>query len=288
MIQAAIIIPHRDDVHRLGRCLAALVAQKDLPLVEIVVVDSGATYTSGRFHAAFPEARFVTEPKPGAAAARNKGVAETTAANLFFLDSDCIPAQTWLETALASVEKNKIIGGRVELFDEACGESGRSRTGAQSFETLFGFNQSAYIEKHRFSVTANLLTTRQLFAKTGGFRDGTSEDKDWCRRAIKAGAALNFAPNLVVQHPTRNDWQALWQKWARLTREEYASVVTPKARLGWIIKAALMPLSVAAHLPRILLSQDISRVEKPSAALTLCRLRLRRMGEMLRLTLKSN
>ena len=85
MADAAIIIPHFNDVTRLTRCLAALLPTVP-PGVEVVVVDNGSTESLDPVRAAWPDLRIVTEDRKGAYAARNRGVAETTAQRLFFLD----------------------------------------------------------------------------------------------------------------------------------------------------------------------------------------------------------
>ena len=74
----AIIIPHFNDSLRLGRCLAALLPQVT-PGTELRVIDNGSTQSLAPVRAAHPALRIVTEPREGAANARNRGVAETTA-----------------------------------------------------------------------------------------------------------------------------------------------------------------------------------------------------------------
>ena len=83
----AVIIPHYNDVARLARCLTALAPQL-APDVELVVVDNGSTDSLEPARAALPGVQIVTEPEKGAAPARNRGVAETTAPVLAFIDSD--------------------------------------------------------------------------------------------------------------------------------------------------------------------------------------------------------
>lgn len=278
-MKAAVIIPHHDDALRLGRCLAILTAQ-DLTDTEVVVVDNASTQPLTGLIAAYPAVRFVTEPLKGAANARNRGVAETTAPRLFFLDCDCLPAPDWLAMAHRIAGDADIIGGAIEVFDE----TPPPRTGAQAFEAVFAFDYRRYIEQMHFSVTANLLTSRDVFTATGPFIAGLSEDLDWCHRARARGYRLIVGEGLRVGHPSRNDWPALKKKWLRLTREGFGvNGASPKARLKWAVKALLMPLSIPAHLPRILRSPKLKgQAERLAAIATLARLRLRRAGWMLR------
>ncbi len=275
----AVIIPHYNDTARLDRCLAALGAQ-DLTAVEVVVVDNGSTEPLAAVKAAHPFARFVVEPEKGAAAARNRGVAETTAPGLFFLDADCVPTSDWLAAALRATAPGTVTGGRVEVFDETPGP----RSGAEAFETVFAFHQRAYIEKKGFSVTANLITTRAVFEATGPFRAGVSEDLDWCHRATAAGHRLVYDDRLTVAHPTRRDLTALLGKWRRMTAETFGlGGGGARARLIWAGRACLMPLSVLAHAPRVMTHPALaSPGERARALATLARLRLTRSVWMLR------
>lgn len=159
---AAIIIPHYNDVVRLSRCLDALMPQMT-PSVEVLIVDNASTQSLDPIKQTFPSLRMVIEHRKGAAEARNRGVAETTADRLFFLDCDCIPSTDWLETALHIAPRADIIGGSVTVFDETA----PPRTGAQAFEAVFAFDNQFYVEERGFSVTANLLTRRDVFDSTG-------------------------------------------------------------------------------------------------------------------------
>jgi GT2 family glycosyltransferase len=277
MADAAVIIPHYNDSARLLRCLQALLPVP--PGIEVVVVDNASTEPLDAVRVRFPDLRIVIEPAKGAALARNRGVAETTAARLFFLDSDCVPDPDWLATALQVAGQADLVGGAIRVFDE----TPPPRTGAQAFETVFAFDNRSYIERKGFSVTANLLTRRDIFADVGGFLPGLSEDLDWCHRAKAHGHTLVYADTLRVAHPSRGDWVALRRKWLRLTEESFGvHGKGARARLTWALRALAMPLSIAAHLPRILRHDRLTGAERLAATGVLIRLRLLRARWMLR------
>lgn len=283
MPDAAVIIPHYNDVARLGRCLAALMPQigagKIPRWIELIVVDNGSTESLDGVRAAHPGLRIVTEAKKGAAEARNRGVAETTAPLIFFLDCDCVPAPDWLATALAIAGQADVTGGRIDVFDE----TPPPRNGAQAFEAVFAFDNRGYVEQKGFSVTANLLTRRDVFDATGPLIHGLSEDLDWCRRAVAKGYSLVYADRLRVEHPSRGDWEALRRKWRRLTDESFGvNGHRPAARAKWAVKALAMPISILVHAPKVLRHPSLQgRDERRAALATLIRLRLTRMGWML-------
>lgn len=271
------VVPHYNDVERLERCLLALRPQVGEG-VEVVVVDNGSTQSLERVRTAWPGLRIVTEERKGAALARNRGVAETTAPRVFFLDCDCVPAPDWLETARAAASRADLVGGTITVFDETPGP----RSGAEAFETVFAFDNRSYVEKKGFSVTANLLTRRAVFEAVGGFRAGLSEDLEWCRRATAAGFSIVHEDRLRVTHPTRGDWPSLRRKWRRTTEEGWGlEGRSPAARLRWTARALAMLPSVAAHAPRILRHPGLSPAERARALAILARLRFQRCAWML-------
>jgi GT2 family glycosyltransferase len=275
----AIIIPHHNDTDRLVRCLDALEPQL-APDVELVVIDNASTHPLTPVRTRFPFLRIVTEPHKGAAHARNRGVRETTAPTLLFIDSDCLPAADWVVVARKTLERHTadLVGGRVAVFDETA----PPRTGAQAFEAAFAFDNRAYIAAKGFSVTANLVTRRDVFLATGSFVHGVSEDLDWCRRATAKGFRLAYDDDLRVGHPSRNDWPALRRKWQRVTEELFGvNGRSPTRRLAWGARALTMPASVLAHAPRVLRHPDLTGGERLRALGTLARLRLLRMVWML-------
>ncbi|MEX0340906.1 MAG: glycosyltransferase family 2 protein [Arenibacterium sp.] len=274
----AIIIPHYNDPTRLARCLHEL-ENNDLTGVETVVVDNNSPVSLDPVKAAFPWVRFLMETEKGAAPARNHGIAETTAPLLLFIDADCVPAVDWVATARRIAEQADLTGGRVDVFDE----TKPPRSGAEAFEAVFAFDFKTYIEKKGFSGAGNLVTRRDVFEHIGGFKNGVSEDAEWTMRAVANGYTLRYADDLVVSHPSRQDWKALSTKWRRMTNEAYQLNGTDgKARVRWTVRALAMPVSVLVHIPKILKSRKLNGArEYVGAIVTLIRIRLLRMVWML-------
>ncbi|WP_170376761.1 glycosyltransferase family 2 protein [Ruegeria atlantica] len=275
----AVIIPHYNDPDRLERCLRALM-ENDTTDTEIVVVDNASPVSLDEVKLAFPDVRFITETQKGAAHARNKGIAATTAPRLFFIDADCVPAPDWLTVGRAIANRADLVGGRVDVFDE----TPPPRSGAEAFEAVFAFNFRRYIEVQGFSGAGNLLTRRDVFDAIGGFINGISEDQEWTMRAVARGYSLVYEDRFRVKHPSRQDWSALRTKWRRMTQEAYQLNGTGgKARLRWAIRGLAMPASAMVHTPKVLASSRLNSTgETLRAIATLIRLRCTRMVWMLR------
>jgi GT2 family glycosyltransferase len=277
----SVVIPHFEDAGRLRRCLDALAEMPadDLDAAEVVVVDNASQVDLSWVGQNYPFASLVVEQARGAAAARNRGVAETSAPRIAFLDCDCVPEAGWLRCVLDLQfgPAGDVVGGRISTFDE----TPPPRSGSEAFETVFAFNQKSYVEKKGFSVTANLVTSRDLFDRVGEFRGGLSEDVDWCRRALAAGGRLRYDPKLAVAHPTRSDWPALRRKWVRTTSEAYGTEGASR-RAIWLLKALAMPVSAIAHTTRILRSPLLDGAgERLRGVFTLFRIRFARMWWMI-------
>lgn len=275
----AVIIPHYNDLPRLERCLRALL-DNDIANTEIVVVDNASPVSLDGISQSFPQVRFITETKKGAAHARNRGVAETTAQRLFFIDADCVPASDWLTVGREIADRADLIGGRVDVFDE----TPPPRSGAEAFEAVFAFNFRRYIEVQGFSGAGNLLTRRDVFDAIGGFINGVSEDREWTMRAVSRGYSLIYEDRFKVSHPSRQDWSALKTKWRRTTQEAYQlNGGGLAARLRWALRGLAMPASAVVHTPKVLASRKLaSPGETLKAVVTLIRLRCTRMIWMLR------
>lgn len=273
----AIVIPHYNDLTRLRRCLDALLPQLD-DTVEVIVVDNNSDVDLAPIREEYQQIRLSIEPEAGAGPARNRGVAETTAPWLLFIDADCVPAPDWLAVGKRIARDDTVIGGRVDVFHE----TPPPKSGAEAFETVFAFKMAAYLTRDAFLGAGNLVTSRAVFEAVGGFRPAVSEDKDWSQRAARAGFTLDFDNDFAAGHPSRQDWTALRRKWRRLASEAFLlDAGGAKGRVRWVLKACAMPLSIFAHAPRVLRHPDLSGGEKLSALWTLVRLRCLRMGWML-------
>lgn len=281
----AVIIPHYNDLTRLRLCLDRLapqVAQRDD--IETWVVDNNSPIDVSEIPRDYPWLTLCVEQEKGAGKARNRGVRESSAPYLMFTDSDCVPAEDWIASAIAALEEDTIIGGRMETFDE----TPAPRSGAEAFEAVFAFDQRHYIANLNFTVTANMATSRAVYTGAGDMVFGPSEDLEWCQRAVAKGYKLRYCDEVVVYHPTRKDWEALTKKWRRIVDEQYWANgdhhgTGLMGRMRWLGKAGLVAASALAHSPKVLRSPRLDQSGDRLRALgTLWKLRLVRSYWMLR------
>ena len=157
--------------------------------------------------------RLLSEAKPGSYAARNKGISGAAGEIFAFTDSDCIPYPDWIEQAVKILlEGAERIAGRIELIYKS-----ERLTPAEIYEKIFAFDQKKNV-RAGISVTANMITWKDNFKKTGFFNDSlmSGGDYEWGLRARNKGIRITYAPTAVVRHPARDKLLKLLEKERRV------------------------------------------------------------------------
>jgi GT2 family glycosyltransferase len=281
----SVILPHYNDLDNLKVCLD-LLERQTLPRdrYEIVVADNNSRCgLAAVAEVCGDRARAVPAPIQGAGEARNAGVAAARGAALAFTDSDCRPEPQWLERGLAALADADVVGGSVAVTAED-----RDRpTAVEAFELAFAFNTRRYVLEHRYSVTANMFVRRDVFDAVGPFRTGVSEDVDWGWRANRLGYRLEYAPEAVVAHPARRDWDELTRKWRRTLREMFSLAAEgPRGRLLWFVRTWALLVSPVSGIYEVASNANLrSPRERLDAYGVLLRLRAWRFIESNRLLL---
>ena len=283
----SVVIPHYDDLIALRLCHARLLAQTwPRTAFEIVVADNNSRCGLAAVQAAAPSAIVVHAPVQGAGPARNAGVAASRGAILAFIDSDCVPDPDWIRAGVTALAQHDFVGGKVVTLAQDPAQPNP----VEAFEMVFNFNFQRYVTKVGFSGTGNLFVPRQVFAAVGAFRNGLSEDMDWCFRARALGYRIGYAETAVVGHPARRNWAELKGRWVRMLSEHYSLALTrPGGRVIFVAKALAMPFSVLPHSAKILASDRLpSFGARLGAIRILAWLRLWRTGRMIRLAMRKN
>lgn len=202
----SVIIPTYKDWPRLKLCLDALSKQtypKDQ--FEVIVVNNDPEDTSP-FDLPSANMKIIEEAKPGSYAARNAGIRIAQGEILGFTDSDCIPANDWIEQAVTLFTKNPDIdriAGAVNVFPLK-----ENPVYINKYESMYAIRQDKYAAQGK-AATANLFAKATLFKKCGLFIDTvySGEDHAWNLRVRKKGFTMVFGQKCVVLHPARTKSQ---------------------------------------------------------------------------------
>lgn len=189
------IIPVRNDVLRLQRCLASI-ARNDYPreLIEIIVVDNDST--DGSAVAARQYGAIVVKSSGDSVAAhRNRGARAALGGILAFADSDHEIDPRWISSA-------------VEVLSDA-----HVAAAGAPYETQPSPN---WVQQHYDGLRArsdrredvawlgsgNLAVNRSVFTQIGGFNTSliACEDVDLCNRITAAGYRIVADPRLRSIH----------------------------------------------------------------------------------------
>lgn len=192
----AVVVPAHGAEETIRGTLDALAKQDIDRRFEVIVVDD----RSGDETAAIASrhgARVITTAKQGGpSAARNTGVAATSAAIIAFTDADCQPAESWLREGIAEIERGAdLVTGPIEP----------ARARGPFDRTLHVRGPSPLFE------SANVIVRRSIFDLVGGFYrprrldlpvEGGhfGEDVIFGWQAVRAGARVGYASGALVRH----------------------------------------------------------------------------------------
>lgn len=256
-IDISVIVPHYDQMDSLRLCLESLIDQTTQNFFyEIIVADNDTPGGIETIKTSFPTVTFVTATQKGAACARNAGMKVARGRVFAFIDADCVAHPAWLLEGRKSIKNNYLVGGSVDVTVK----DQDMPSAVEAFEQVFAFRQQRYIEQKHFSVTANLFVLAADAERIGPFRNGVSEDVEWCHRARALGFHLAFNDKSIVCHPARRQWGELVSKWDRMISERWNGFGghAPLRQFKWAGLAIVTAISIAPHTVRVLTTDKLS------------------------------
>ena len=287
----SVVIPHLNQAEDLEACLASLQMQRLSPaLFEIIVVDNGSASPPADIVARWPSARLLHEAVPGPGPARNTGVRHAAGEILAFIDADCRAHPDWLASlvnALQSLPGNTIVGGDVRIGPR----NKETLTAVEAYESVFGFRNKLYIERHGYSITANLCARRADLDRIAPFVGiQFAEDMEWGERARSAGFQFRFIPDAIVFHPARRSLRELCVKWDRQI-QHYLNMAQgkPAWKFRWVLRSVAVLASPVVDLATVITSDRIQGITtRLKAMMILVAIRLHRAWKMLSLLRQSS
>jgi len=221
-----VLIPVRDRVMLLDRCLSALGDGYPVLVVDDGSEDPGAVADVAAAHGAALVRRPVNG---GPGAARNTGLLEVATDLVAFLDSDCVPEPGWIERLAAHLADPAVAAAapRMVAVPAGPGWAGRYTTAACCLD--LGAAEARVVPGTRVAYvpTAALVVRRAALAGARDVFDPAlrwGEDVDLVWRLHAAGWRIRYDPADRVSHHEPEGWPALLAR-----RFRYGSSAAPLA-----------------------------------------------------------
>jgi len=204
----SVIIPVRNRPEEIEACLSSLKEVVYPPeKLEIIVVDDASTDHTASTVSAFPVHLISLKQNKQAAYCRNFAARKARGDILAFIDSDCLAEPLWLLELVPAFKDPSLgaVGGRVDSYFL---KNPLDRYEQVKSSLIVGFRAKRSLEREGFFYvpSCNLLVRRDLFVKSGGFKEALSvgEDVDLCWRLQDEGHPVEFRPAGKVSHRHRN------------------------------------------------------------------------------------
>ena len=183
----AAIVPLFNGRRYIRDAIESILVQEPRPS-EIVVVDDGSSDECAELLAGHPEVRIVRQANAGEAAARNRGIRETTAPLLAFLDQDDVWLPGKLARQVPCLETDPaldIVFAQHRLMVE---------------EGARWFRRDALDRPLAAELPGTMIVRRRAFSRIGPFREELrlGSDVDWILRARDAGLACRLVEEVLL------------------------------------------------------------------------------------------
>lgn len=208
----SVVVPTIDGRVSLVRTLESLIHQANSSELEVVVVLNGGEAAGAGFPHRFPSIRFVHEPRLGLSNARNRGVVETKASLVAFVDDDATVGAEWSEAVINAFEDFPVasaVGGKVVLDWPNGRPPWLPRLLESPYSALDLGDKRRWLEFPRSPFGVNFAVRREVFGRLGFFsphlgRVGkslrSSEEVEFINRMQAAGSRVLYEPEAIVTH----------------------------------------------------------------------------------------
>ena len=213
----SIIIPTRDQVDLLQRCLDSLTSKTRYHNYEIVIVDNDSTTEDARAYFSSIPHRVLHFPGPfNFSAVNNFAVEQTESPWLLFLNNDIeVIDGDWLNTMAEHIQRREVgaVGARLLYPDDTIQHAGVVVGVGYVAQHAFhrfpaehpGVSRQLQITRNYSAVTAAcLLTRRDVFEEVRGFDEErlpvTYNDVDLCLKMRRADYLIVYTPFARLYH----------------------------------------------------------------------------------------
>lgn len=211
----SIIVPVYNRPDEIADLIKSLKAQTDMGF-ELVLVEDGSTIDSlpDDYDATPVRLKYFKKSNEGRSIARNYGLERAEGDYFVFVDSDCILPSDYIEKLRKSLEKTPAdcFGGPDAAHDSFTDTQKAINYAMTSFLTTGGI-RGGKVSMEKFTPrTFNMGFSREVYEKTGGFREMFSEDIDMSTRIRLNGFRIMLYPEVSVFHKRRGNLRKFWKQ----------------------------------------------------------------------------
>lgn len=261
----SIIIPTRDRMSLLSRCIASIEERTTYASYEILILDNGSVSEDAKkyFSEIAKKWRVLSCPGPfNFSAINNHGAAEAKGEYLLFLNDDTeVMTPDWLTILMEQASRPGIgaVGakllypnGRIQHAGVVLGVGGVAGHAFRHIHNQeWGYHGLAHVTRNCSAVTAAcLLVSRALFRQIQGFDPALPveyNDVDLCLRIRRAGQRIVYVPEATLYHyesatrkgsRCRSDEEHMWTTWGECIRagDPYYNVNLTTDREDWSLR----------------------------------------------------
>jgi glycosyltransferase involved in cell wall biosynthesis len=172
----AVVIPTYNHAHFLEAAIESALGQEPRPR-EIIVVDDGSSDHPEEITARFPEVRIVHQANAGLAAARNRGLRETSASFLVFLDADDRLTPGALPAGLKSLAEDEWAAFTYGMYEIVVAPTGERKRAVNTPVPKQAF--AHFLRENCIGMHGTVMYRRAAIESAGGFREQLRACEDY-------------------------------------------------------------------------------------------------------------
>lgn len=207
MAYFSVIVPVYNRPKEVRDLLESLAAQTDKDF-EVLIVEDGSTVPCKDVVALFKEqikVTYIFKANEGRSIARNFGIERANGAYFIFFDSDCVIPPEYFAT-LKNVLKKRYVDcfGGPDAAAPSFNVTQKAISYAMTSFLTTGGIRGGKVQLEKFTPRSfNMGYSREVWSKTGGFREMFSEDIDMSMRIRQAGFKTSLIREAFVYHKRR-------------------------------------------------------------------------------------
>lgn len=210
--QFSIVVPLYNKGDHILRAISSILNQTVIDY-EIIVIDDGSTDDSGSIVSQISDQRLklITQENQGVSNARNRGIHESLAYFVAFLDAD----DEWEPTFLEAVSDLRELFPLAKAFGTAFKiHDSKRKTRSQKYYGIPAKPWAGILDNYfRTAViyppfhSSSIMVEKSVFIEIGGFPPGVKQGEDldmWLRIALSYPIAFSNTPHAVIHYDASN------------------------------------------------------------------------------------